>query len=104
MSDGRAQGPAGPAGRHLVLYDGVCGLCSRLLQFLIAHDHRGVFSFAALQSASGRAVVERFGGDPAVLTTFYVVADFRTVDARALTKGQAALFVVTELGWPWKIL
>jgi len=31
-------------GNHLLLYDGVCGLCSRVLQFVLAHDRRGVFS------------------------------------------------------------
>ena len=25
-------------GHHLVLYDGVCGLCSRVTQFLLTHD------------------------------------------------------------------
>ena len=40
-----AQAPANIAGAHLVLYDGVCGLCNRLLQFLLKHDHRAVFSF-----------------------------------------------------------
>ena len=34
-------------GIHLVLYDGVCGLCSRLLRFAIRHDRRCVFRFAS---------------------------------------------------------
>ena len=37
-------------GIHLVLYDGVCGLCSRLLRFAIRHDRRCVFRFASLRS------------------------------------------------------
>ena len=62
-------------GAHLVLYDGVCGLCSRVLQFVLTRDRRGVFHFASLQSATGKAVVARSGGDPAELTSFYVLAD-----------------------------
>jgi predicted DCC family thiol-disulfide oxidoreductase YuxK len=34
MTDSPAQAPVDATGAHLVLYDGVCGLCSRLLQFL----------------------------------------------------------------------
>jgi predicted DCC family thiol-disulfide oxidoreductase YuxK len=93
-----------PAGGHLALYDGVCGLCNRLLQFVLKHDRRAVFNFASLQSATGKALVARWGGNPDQLTTFYVIADFRTRDARFLTKSDAALLVMVELGWPWKAL
>jgi predicted DCC family thiol-disulfide oxidoreductase YuxK len=89
-------------GTHLVLYDGVCALCNRVLQFLLEHDRREVFSFATLQSPTGKATVAKSGHDPNELTTFYVVADFRTPHARVLTKSDAALFVAGQLGWPWK--
>ena len=97
------QGASHSQGAHLLLYDGVCGLCNGLVQFLLKHDQRAVFSFAPLQSATGKAMVARWGGNPEELSTFYVVADFRTADARAVTKSEAALFVARELGWPWKL-
>jgi predicted DCC family thiol-disulfide oxidoreductase YuxK len=96
------QDPPGVDGTHLVLYDGVCGLCNRLLQFLLAHDRRAVFAFASLQSAIGRSTVERFGGNPDELSSFFVVSNFRTDRARMVGRGRAALFVASELGWPWK--
>jgi predicted DCC family thiol-disulfide oxidoreductase YuxK len=108
MTDSPAQAPVAAQdaqeaqGAHLVLYDGVCGLCSRLLQFLLKHDHRAVFNFASLQSATGKAIVERCGGDPHELTSFYVLANYRTPASRFFTKSRAALFVAGELGWPWK--
>jgi predicted DCC family thiol-disulfide oxidoreductase YuxK len=91
-------------GKHLVLYDGVCGLCNRLLQFLFRHDRRAVFSFASLQSATGRATVARWGGNPDELSSFYVVADFRTPHARVFTRSDAALFVADTLPWPWRAM
>jgi predicted DCC family thiol-disulfide oxidoreductase YuxK len=103
MAVSPAQAPSPPTGAHLLLYDGVCGLCNGLVQFLLKHDHRAVFSFAALQSATGKAMVARWGGNPEELSSFYVVADFRTPEARAVTKSEAALFVARELGWPWKL-
>jgi predicted DCC family thiol-disulfide oxidoreductase YuxK len=103
MVDSKAQpSSAAVAGAHLVLYDGVCGLCGRLLQFLLRHDRRRVFSFASLQSAVGRSIVERSGGNPAELTSFYVVADYQTAAARVFSRSDAALFVAGALGWPWR--
>ena len=102
MTGSPTQVPSTAEGSHLVLYDGVCGLCSRLLQFLLKHDHRAVFTFASLQSVTGRAIVERFGGNPHELTSFYVLADYRTRRARIFSRSSAALFVAGELAWPWK--
>ena len=96
------QVPSVAEGAHLVLYDGVCGLCSRLLAFLLKHDRRAVFTFASLQSATGRAMVARCGGNPDELTSFYVLANYRTGHARMFSRSSAALFLAGELGWPWK--
>jgi predicted DCC family thiol-disulfide oxidoreductase YuxK len=102
MTDSATQPASAWEGAHLVLYDGVCGLCSSLLQFLLTHDRRGVFAFASLQSATGRAVVEGLGGDPSDLTSFYVLPNYRTRHSRIFARSKAALFVAGELGWPWK--
>ncbi len=48
-------------------------------------------------------MVERCGGDPDELTSFYVLANYRTGQARMFSRGSAALFVAGELGWPWKV-
>jgi predicted DCC family thiol-disulfide oxidoreductase YuxK len=103
MAESRTQVVDGGGGRHLVLYDGVCGLCDHLVQFVLAHDPDGVFDFAPLQSDTGRQAVAREGGNPDALTSFYVVRDYRTSAARSLVKARAALFVANTLGWPWKI-
>ena len=92
---------AGHSGGHLILYDGLCGLCSRLNQFVLARDPAGAFCFASLQSALARASLERLGKDPEVLTTFYVVADWRSASPTLLDKSRAALFVARALGVPW---
>jgi len=102
MSDPRAQASSEAQGEHLVLYDGVCGLCNWLTTFLLGHDPREVFAFAALQTDVGAGIVERAGGEPRELTTFYVLANHRSSKARLLTKGRAAVFVARQLGWPWK--
>jgi predicted DCC family thiol-disulfide oxidoreductase YuxK len=47
-------------------------------------------------------MVERCGGNPDELTSFYVLANYRTGRARMFSRSSAALFVAGELGWPWK--
>ena len=47
-------------------------------------------------------MVERSGGDPEDLSTFYAFADYQTQEARHLTKARAGLFVMRALGWPWR--
>jgi predicted DCC family thiol-disulfide oxidoreductase YuxK len=102
MTDSATQPASDGPGAHLVLYDGVCGLCSSLLQFLLTHDCAGVFAFASLQSPTGQSVVEAFAGDPTELTSFYVLANYRTRHSRIFARSNAALFVASQLGWPWK--
>src|SRR5262245_34154092 len=98
-----AQPPSAFSGAHLVLYDGVCGLCSRLLQFVLRHDRRRVFRFASLQSAVGRSFLEKSGGNPDQLTTFYVIVGYQTKTPQLLTKSAAMVFVASQLDWPWKV-
>jgi len=102
MVESSTQPPTCPEGRHLLLFDGVCGLCSQMVQFVLAVDRRRVFRFAPLQSVTGRAAVRRVGGDPDALDTLYVITDFQTPDSKGLIKGRAQLFIVKTLGWPWK--
>lgn len=89
-------------GRHLLLYDGVCGLCDRLVQLVLARDRGERFDFASLQSPAAKVVLGRFARDPDTLNTLYVVADYRTGNATLLSKSQAVLMIGATLGWPWK--
>jgi predicted DCC family thiol-disulfide oxidoreductase YuxK len=90
-----------PERSHLLLYDGVCGLCNRLIQFILPRDPKGTFEFASLQSRVGRERLTKFGRDPDVLATFYVIADHRGENPRLLSKAKAGLFVLKVLGQPW---
>ena len=45
----------------IVLYDGVCGLCDRFVQFVLKRDSSGKVKFAQLQSERGRQLLRQFG-------------------------------------------
>jgi predicted DCC family thiol-disulfide oxidoreductase YuxK len=103
MPESDWQAPSNP-GDHLLLYDGVCGLCNRLNQFVLPRDIAGVFAFASLQSGAGRSALARFGRSSGDLNTFYVVTNYRSAAPRLLSKAAAGLFVMKTLGAPWRWL
>ena len=47
----------------LLLFDGVCNLCNRSVQWVIRHDREGKFRFAPLQGEGARKALEPFGGE-----------------------------------------
>lgn len=59
----------------IVVFDGVCLLCSRWVRFLLKHDHEGRYHFASMQSASGRKLLLEHGLDPDSPLSFLLVQD-----------------------------
>lgn len=90
--------------RHLILYDGVCGLCNAFVNFLLRRDRKDLFLFAPLQSDLGREIVTRHGGDPEALSTVYLIENYDTEEERIRTRGKAALYAMDALGGPWRLL
>jgi predicted DCC family thiol-disulfide oxidoreductase YuxK len=91
-------------GPHVYLYDGVCALCNRAVRFLLRHDRRQRFRFAALQSAFARETLARHGERASDLDTFWVVRDAGTDREALLARSRAVLFAGSELGLPWSAL
>jgi predicted DCC family thiol-disulfide oxidoreductase YuxK len=89
---------------HLVLYDGVCGLCDRFVQFLVRIDRHDRLRFAALQGAIGRDILSRTGRDADALSTVVVVADYQSAEERILERSDAGLFVIEAAGGPYRVL
>ena len=88
----------------LVFYDGVCGLCDRLVRFLLVRDARGVFRFSQLQGALARRELVPHGFDPNDLDTVFVIADWGTPRQRVLARSRAVLFALAQLGGGWGVL
>lgn len=82
----------------ILLYDGVCGLCNRLVQFILRRDPEGVFRFAALQSALAGRVLARHGLRADDLDTVYVVVDYETPGERLLGQSEAVILILRQLG------
>lgn len=93
-----AEGIAPDSPAHpILLYDGVCGLCNRLVQFVLRRDPAGVFRFAALQSPLAGRILARHGRDARDLNTLYVVVNAEQVDELLLPRSDAVIFILLRL-------
>ena len=90
-----------PSANPIILYDGVCGLCNRLVQFLLKHDREGRLRFASLQSDFAAQVLGRHGIDPKDLDTVHVIVNHDQPDERVLQRSDAILRAGRELGGFW---
>lgn len=79
---------------HVVFYDGLCGFCSQVTQFILERDRRDQFRFAQLQGEFASETLRPRGFDPANLNTMFVLSGTGTL----MVKARAALFVARELG------
>jgi predicted DCC family thiol-disulfide oxidoreductase YuxK len=110
MTEPVPQALVSAGGEHLILYDGVCGLCNRLNQFVLLRDTHAVFDFASLQSPTARSVLQRLGGNAESLDTVYVVVNYRSESPTLLSKAGAASFVMKTLSiggplsWAFRML
>lgn len=83
----------------IVLFDGVCNLCSGSVQFILKRDPEGRFRFASLQSEAGRSLMTEHELDPDALSSVVVIED-----GRAYQESSAALRIARHLPGAWKLL
>src|SRR5581483_4004938 len=79
--------------RHLILYDGDCGFCQRVVGWTLARDRRGVLAASPYQAAPAPPMT------PALEAACASAVHVFTRDGRTLRGGRACLFVLGELGW-----
>src|SRR5690242_14584731 len=88
----------------VILYDGVCRLCNRLVRFVFRHDSSGRFRFASLQSGVGAAVLRGHGVNPQDLDTMYLISDYQQPTERLASRSDAAILILRGLGGFWQAL
>ncbi len=86
----------------ILLYDGVCGLCNRFVQFILRRDRNAIFRFASLQSSAAGRILTRHGANPTDLDTVYLVVNHELPDEYLLSRSDAVLFVLCQLGRLWR--
>lgn len=88
-----------PRGANVILIDGECVFCNRVVSLILAHDRRGLFHFAHLQGALAKDVLGRHGRRAGDVDSIYVLLGAGTPDERLLRDGGAARAIWPRLFW-----
>lgn len=80
----------------LILFDGVCNLCNAWVRFVVRRDPTGIFSFAAQQSSTGQALIEKHMRDVGQLSSVILIEE-----NAIYTESDAVLQILARLGAPW---
>jgi len=84
---------------NIVLFDGICNLCNKSVQFIIHRDPKSKFRFASLQSEVGKSLMRQIG-----LSTENNNSLVYIRDNRFYIKSTAVLRILRCLGGGWLLL
>jgi predicted DCC family thiol-disulfide oxidoreductase YuxK len=83
----------------IVLFDGVCNLCSSVVRFTILRDPDGIFRFASLQSEAGRFFLNKFGLSTGDFDSFVLIEG-----DKFFLRSTAVLCLCKKLNGLWPLL
>ncbi|MBL0254670.1 MAG: thiol-disulfide oxidoreductase DCC family protein [Chitinophagaceae bacterium] len=76
----------------IILFDGICNLCNRSIQFVIKHDKEKVYRFAAFQSKAGQKLLQQYNLPLKQYSSFLLIEN-----NKAYSQSTAALKVAKNL-------
>jgi predicted DCC family thiol-disulfide oxidoreductase YuxK len=82
----------------IVLFDGDCHFCDWSVQFIIKHDHKGIYYFAPLQSEKGKMLLENHQ------ISFDLNSLVLIENGKAYIKSMAVLRICRNLHGMWRFL
>ena len=85
--------------QDVLLFDGVCNLCNGAVNFIIDHDPKKHFKFAALQSEFGQLKLEELGYDQEDFDSLVLLSD-----DKVFKKSSAALHIAKKLSGLYPLL
>lgn len=85
--------------KHIVFFDGECGVCNFWVQWILEQDKKDAFLFASLQSDFGQKFLSERGLETTQFNTIYLWKP----DNYYLIKSRAILEIINLLGGFYKI-
>ena len=84
---------------RIVLFDGICGLCNRLVRWLVRADRDSLLRYAPLQGPTAARLRARFPQIPTGLDTMVFVDG-----GRVYLRARGILQIARYLPLPWRLL
>lgn len=86
------------AENSIILFDGVCNLCSGAVQFILRRDHKKHFVFASLQSEVGKTLLSEYKVNTSIETIILLQNN------KWFSQSSAALEIARKLPGAWPLL
>jgi predicted DCC family thiol-disulfide oxidoreductase YuxK len=84
--------------KPVIFFDGICNLCNGFVQFIIKHDKKANFRFAALQSDFAKQELSKKNITVEELSSVIILTE-----KGIFTKSTAALKIASQLNGFWKV-
>ncbi len=84
--------------KPVILFDGVCNLCNRFVQFVIRYDNKQKFLFSSLQSGYVAELAKKIPGPVTSPKTIILLEG-----SRFYMRSSAVLRIARQLIFPWNL-
>ncbi len=82
----------------IIIYDGVCYLCNRSVNFILKHDRKKIFRFTPFQSAFAKKILNENTESEIIGDTIIIIHN-----GKFYNRADAALKITMLLGGKWKM-
>ncbi|MBK8883850.1 MAG: DUF393 domain-containing protein [Bacteroidales bacterium] len=82
----------------ILLFDGECNLCDRMVSFIIRHDASRSIRFSSLQSETGKFLLGRYGISEGFSDTVVYIRG-----NKPFLRSSAVLNILKDLGGKWSL-
>jgi predicted DCC family thiol-disulfide oxidoreductase YuxK len=89
-----------PENKKLILFDGVCNLCNDVVLKIIRQDKNDIFLFTALQSNTGKNIINELGIDISKIDSIVLYIP----GSNYFIKSEAVFKIANEFKGAWKII
>ena len=80
----------------IILFDGVCNFCNRIINIILKYDDQAYFQFAASQSSAAMGIMQAFNLDEKAISSVILIEQ-----EKVFTKTDAVIQIANRLsGWP----
>lgn len=90
--------------KHLVFYDGECGLCDQIVQILLKIDRAQILAFAPLQGSTAELYLKELPAQYKNLDSLIFIENYESQTPQTYVQGKAVLRILWLIGGFWKLL
>jgi len=89
---------------HLVFYDGNCGFCDRVVQFLMKADKKKRFAFAPFRGEMAKKRLVRLPERVRQADSVILIENYKKEGGKTFIYGKASFRILWHLGGFWKLI